>query len=77
METDLKFGLKKIRENLIQLQDHFIDYPCPQCIRKHSVGIEAYTNEILPMTKDEKLRSFLIKLRDFALNMRRKLGDVL
>jgi hypothetical protein len=76
-EIDLKHGLNKIRENLLLLQDHFISYPCPKCIKKHLALVTAYAEESLPMASDEKIRNFLIKLRDFTLDMRRKLGDIL
>jgi hypothetical protein len=78
MEEDLKYGLDQIKKHLILTQDHLTSGSCPVCLReKHLPALQAYAEESLPMTSDEKIRNFLIKLREFALNMRRKLGDII
>jgi len=74
--NEIKYGLDQIKKHLILTQDHLTSGSCPACIKeKHLPALQAYAEETLPMVKDEELRRFLIKLRDFAIAMRRKLGD--
>lgn len=79
MDADEEFTLGKIKEHLILTQEHLTDYPCPFCLKKHFSAISGYASEGLsmPMSKDEEIRTWLIKVKNFANTMRRKLGDVL
>lgn len=76
-DKDFRFGLDNIKQNLILVHDHYKKYQCPFCLTKHWTTIQAYADEILPMTKDEKLRNFLLKLSQVAESKRKELGDVL
>lgn len=77
MDEELKYNLEQIKKHLILTQDHLTSGSCPACIRnKHLPALQAYAEETIPMSKDKDLKKFLIKLRDFAWMMRRKLGEI-
>jgi len=78
VNEEVRYGLDQIRKHLILTQDHLTSGACPACIKeKHLPALQAYAEETLPMVRDRELRRFLIKLRDFAIAMRRKLGDLI
>jgi hypothetical protein len=74
---DLKFALDNIKKNLILITDHNVQYPCPQCLKKHYAAIQAYAEEALPMTDDKDLQNYLTKIIDTSIRKRKELGDVL
>lgn len=77
MDEEVKYGLEQIKKHLILTQEHLTSGSCPACIKeKHLPALEAYAEETLPMVKDKELRNILIKIRDFAWAMRRKLGEI-
>ena len=76
MDLDTKYGLDKIKSNLLQIQDHATTYPCPDCIRKHLLSAQAYIEETIPMVKDEKLKRKLKETLFWILRKRQELGDI-
>ncbi|MEM2446411.1 MAG: hypothetical protein QW734_07120 [Candidatus Bathyarchaeia archaeon] len=75
--TDVEFGIEQIKKNLLLLQDHASSYPCPSCIRKHLLSLEAYAEETIPMVKDQRLKEKLKEIREWAFRKRSELeGEV-
>ena len=48
------YTVKQLVKNLALLQDHYTDYRCPECIKKHLALIEGYAEEGISMTQDPK-----------------------
>jgi hypothetical protein len=73
---DVRFGLERIKKNLIQLQDHATSYPCEACIKKHLLSVEVYAEEILPMLKDERMKEQMKAILEWTWRKRAELGDL-
>jgi len=76
MDLDTKYGLDKIKSNLLQIQDHATTYPCPSCIKKHFLSAQAYLEETIPMVRDEKLKQRLKEALFWVLKKRQELGEI-
>lgn len=63
----------QIAKHLALLEEHLKNYQCPDCISKHLLLTEGYSEEASLFTTDEKERLKFLKLADTARAMRKEL----
>jgi len=63
----------EIKKNLVLLEAHGKNYPCPECISKHLLSIEGLAEEGTLMTKTPEEREQFLKMAEWARNTRRQL----
>jgi hypothetical protein len=64
------YTVDEIEKNLILLENHGKNYPCPECLRKHLLAIEGLAEEGSLMTDDQQERMKFLNLSDVARQMR-------
>jgi hypothetical protein len=71
----LSYTKDEIKKNLVLLEAHGKNYPCPECINKHLTAVEGLAEEGTLMTQIPEERSQFLKMADWARNMRRQLQE--
>ena len=66
-DPQLDYTKNEIRKNLILLENHNKNYPCPDCMSKHSLAVEGLSEEAITMTDNDQEK---LKFLDIAANMR-------
>lgn len=67
-DPHLSYTKDQIAKNLIALEDHFKNYPCPVCINKHLLSLEEYTDEGQPMS--DELRPLFKEVGEWSRDLR-------
>jgi hypothetical protein len=72
----LKYTEDELKKNLVLLEAHGKNYPCPECTEKHLLSIEGLAEEGTTMTDDDKKKDFFLDLAETSRTARRKLQDM-
>jgi hypothetical protein len=72
----LKYTEDELKKNLILLENHGKNFPCPECTEKHLLNIEGLSEEGTLMTENQNKRNFFMNLAEWSRNSRRKLQDI-
>ena len=65
-----EYHLEEAIKNAIALEDHLVKFACPECIKKHVLGLEQYLEEEMETNPTAKE---LIPLRDRVAIIRERL----
>jgi len=63
----------EIKKNLVLLEAHGKNYPCPECVSKHLLAVEGLSEEGTLMAKTPQEREQFLKMAEWARNQRRQL----
>lgn len=60
----------EIKKNLVLLEGHAKNYPCPECVSKHLIAVEGLSEEGSTMTDDNQERKKFLELANWSRQMR-------
>jgi hypothetical protein len=67
------YTMDEISKNLVLLEGHGKNNPCPDCINKHLLNIEGLSEEGTLMTDDMRERQRFLELAEWARIKRKEL----
>jgi hypothetical protein len=77
MDPNWNYTKDEIAKNLALLEGHYKSgNTCPDCLLKHSMLVEGLAEEGMGMAETEQQRLAMLKIADFARNMRKKLAQI-
>jgi hypothetical protein len=77
VDDNYNYTKEQIAKNLVLLEDHLKQNPCPDCVNKHMLATEGYADEGILMAENPQEQLTFLNLSSAMRNARKKFNQMI
>jgi hypothetical protein len=75
-DPNYPYTVDEIKKNLLLLENHGKNNPCPECMKKHLMLVEGLSEEGALMIEEDDKKIEFLDMADWARNSRKRLEQI-